>query len=958
MVHGITTASGLQKAYDESYLTCSTAVYYEGEVGATKKRQGLLLTASPAQGEEEEALRCWQAALRQILAYKEDGRIPHELPQSETEKALADSLHLLELQCRERVDLLGALRLSRQDESTQPGEGSDGPAERRGWIGGGTIPAVTYMELSRPAIPSRSPSGPTLGSPTASPSPGATNRPTMPERLRSGNSLSGTESSGQGASPLHRPQEPRPRSPEKYTLRATLRTGGKHGEKQPRASSRPTPKPGEGPSRAAAAAWGALGFGSRPTRAEQTALSTSQTGTAQRGGIDDKQVYSPATSQTLWDSHSRRLVTSSAGGRPSTEATRPSFRSGETAPPGPASLSVNAAASALHLASTAAPGRPEERPQRRRTAPLPPAAPTFPLPRNSDASGPVSANVRKPRYSGGALPTSGNTGGRKSQGLRGVPGILANPSPAGTDEPVVRSKKETGGAGRAADLGRGASQRLSWPKYPQGEDGYVKPSSVTDAAGRSPDESDGDEYTRDSAAWKGRKHAIVKDLPPGVDEAAAGQILNEILVRGDEVRWSDVAGLEVAKSALREAVVYPFLRPDLFMGLREPIRGILLFGPPGTGKTLLARAVATESRSTFFSISASSLTSKYLGESEKLVRALFVLARKLAPSIIFIDEIDSLLGQRSGSGEHEATRRIKSELLIQWSDLQRAAVGRDATPRKNESGDASRVLVLGATNLPWAIDEAARRRFARRQYIPLPEAQTRESQLKTLLAQQTHSLAESDIDELVELTEGILRPLPRARASSATDEANQASPGPTSRLWPRTQQWGPSDPWAKPSSTRRRTRYDPSRWQTSLPASRPFGQASARRACENTKSGHSNTVREAVKPAADGRSQEARGVLSSMARPQRPCVSGRRRRREEPLEGGEIGRAYAAPPWYNIPTYLADTYGQPVSRRRGGLAGMVIGRRRTTANTHGLIRSSGRTSGAKDDIASAPACSA
>jgi hypothetical protein len=109
-----------------------------------------------------------------------------------------------------------------------------------------------------------------------------------------------------------------------------------------------------------------------------------------------------------------------------------------------------------------------------------------------------------------------------------------------------------------------------------------------------------------------RLQAAIASLSRAADPAALQQIANEIIVKGDEVHWSDVAGLEGAKQALKEAVVYPFLRPDLFSGLREPAQGMLLFGPPGTGKTMLARAVATESRSTFFSISASSLTSKYV----------------------------------------------------------------------------------------------------------------------------------------------------------------------------------------------------------------------------------------------------------------------------------------------------------------------------------------------------------
>lgn len=276
-----------------------------------------------------------------------------------------------------------------------------------------------------------------------------------------------------------------------------------------------------------------------------------------------------------------------------------------------------------------------------------------------------------------------------------------------------------------------------------------------------------DEELSDEDAWLKKARATV-DKIKGIDPAAADSIFNDVVVKGDPVVWEDIAGLDKAKGSLKEAVVYPFLRPDLFSGLREPAQGMLLFGPPGTGKTMLARAVATESKSTFFSISASSLTSKFLGESEKLVRALFLMAKALSPSIIFVDEIDSLLSARSDAGEHESSRRIKTEFLIQWSALQHAAAGK-------EHDDVSRVLVLAATNLPWVIDDAARRRFVRRQYIPLPEPATRRYHLKKLLSRQKHSLSLLDMERLVRLTDGF-------SGSDLTALAKDAAMGPLRSL--------------------------------------------------------------------------------------------------------------------------------------------------------------------------------
>ena len=237
----------------------------------------------------------------------------------------------------------------------------------------------------------------------------------------------------------------------------------------------------------------------------------------------------------------------------------------------------------------------------------------------------------------------------------------------------------------------------------------------------------------------------------GPDSELIEMLEREVVDTNPNVSFDDIAELSQAKKALQEAVLLPLIIPDYFKGIRRPWRGVLLYGPPGTGKTMLAKALATQGKTTFFNVHSSSFASKWRGESEKLVRILFEMARFYAPTTIFIDEVDSLCSKRGEGNEGEGSRRVKAELLVQME-----GVNSTTSAGANEKSDEDKrkiVTVMAATNRPWDLDDALRRRFEKRVYIPLPNEKGR-LQLFNLNLKKIEIDKNINYDKLVKLTDG------------------------------------------------------------------------------------------------------------------------------------------------------------------------------------------------------------
>ncbi|XP_044485331.1 putative cell division cycle ATPase [Mangifera indica] len=296
--------------------------------------------------------------------------------------------------------------------------------------------------------------------------------------------------------------------------------------------------------------------------------------------------------------------------------------------------------------------------------------------------------------------------------------------------------------GKASDKGSLKLEAKAAPAK-EGQPGAAGGKPEADAGSAKPDNKSEAEKSasvpKKDADIPAASKAPKQEVPP--DNEFEKRIRPEVIPANEiSVTFADIGALDETKESLQELVMLPLRRPDLFKGgLLKPCRGILLFGPPGTGKTMLAKAIAKEAGASFINVSMSTITSKWFGEDEKNVRALFTLAAKVSPTIIFVDEVDSMLGQRTRVGEHEAMRKIKNEFMTHWDGL---------TTKQGE-----RILVLAATNRPFDLDEAIIRRFERRIMVGLPSVENREKILRTLLTKER--VAEGlDFKELATMTEG------------------------------------------------------------------------------------------------------------------------------------------------------------------------------------------------------------